>query len=371
MGPTAGLPRLSLWSLSESVLNEDAMTSVSVASLPSPDWDSFVESTPGRHPGHASAWGLIAKDAYGLEPLYLEARGDSGLLMGVLSLLVFKPLRGPRELISLPFLDRAGILAADAGTRSDLLHRALAICRDRGLGALELRASQPVDGFAAEPLADRVNLVMPLAASEDEQWSALRAKVRNQTRKAEREGLKLSDSQGDRLLHEFYAPFCANMRDLGSPVHPRRFFSAAAKHFGERLRFVVTHHNGRPVGGLVAIHYAGAVCVPWASTLRTERARCPNNQIYWEALRWAVGQGAGCFDFGRSPRGEGTYRFKTGWGAEEEPLYWVRIGPDGTAMERRSAGDNPFLRKLSEVWTRLPTSVASALGPRLRRYLSN
>ena len=347
------------------------MTTVSVASVPSPDWDPFVESTPGGHPGHASAWGLIAQEAYGLEPLYLEARGDSGLLIGVLSLLVFKPLRGPRELISLPFLDRAGILAPDLGTHSELLDSALAICRDRGLGALELRASQPVEGFAAEPLADRVNLVMSLAASEEEQWGALRAKVRNQTRKAEREGLKLSDSQGDRLLHEFYAPFCANMRDLGSPVHSRRLFSAAAKHFGERLRFVVTHHSGRPVGGLVAIHYADAVCVPWASTLRTERARCPNNQIYWEALRWAVERGAKFFDFGRSPRGEGTYRFKTGWGAEEEPLYWLRLDPAGNALEWRSAGGNPTLRKLSEVWTRLPISVASALGPRLRRYLSN
>ena len=58
----------------------------------------------------------------------------------------------------------------------------------------------------------------------------------------------------------------------------------------ERLRFVITAHGDRPVGGLVAIDFAGAVTVPWASTLRSERQRCPNNQIYWEALRWSIGR---------------------------------------------------------------------------------
>jgi len=162
-----------------------------------------------------------------------------------------------------------------------------------------------------------------------------------------------------------------NMRDLGSPVHADAFFHAMARAFGERLRFVVTEREGRPVGGLVAIHYGGSVTVPWASTLRAERARCPNNQIYWEAIRWAASIGAREFDFGRSPRDAGTYRFKLGWGARERPLAWIRFDPAGRELAASSPRDHGALRRLSELWTRLPLAVASRLGPPLRRRISS
>jgi predicted N-acyltransferase len=216
-----------------------------------------------------------------------------------------------------------------------------------------------------------VDLVLTLQDSEEAQWQALRAKVRNQTRKAENEGLAIAPPRSPDLLAEFYGPFCHNMRDLGSPVHSERFFAAVAEAFGDRMRFIVTKLAGRPIGGLVAIDFAGCVTVPWASTLRTERRRCPNNQIYWEAIRWAIERRAREFDFGRSPRGDGTYRFKIGWGARERPLAWTRLTPEGDPLEWRAAGDSAFLRGLSAVWSHLPVPLTARLGPWIRRRISN
>jgi hypothetical protein len=161
------------------------------------------------------------------------------------------------------------------------------------------------------------------------------------------------------------------MRDLGSPVHGKRFFAAAAKGFGERLRFIVTQLGDRPVGGLVAIDFAGAVTVPWASTLRSQRRRCPNNQIYWEGLRWAIERGVREFDFGRSPIGTGTHRFKAGWGAQERPLAWERRTPAGNRIEWSPSADGSALRRLSAIWSRLPTPLTAVIGPLLRRHISS
>src|SRR6185503_7664422 len=142
-------------------------------------------------------------------------------------------------------------------------------------------------------------------------------KARNQTRKAQREEIVLAEAEPRQLLADFYGVYATNMRDLGSPPHALAFFAAMADAFGKELRFVVAHRRRKVVGGLVAIHHAGRVHVPWASTLRKERQRCPYNLIYWEAIRWAVSLGAREFGFGRSPRGGGTYQFKRGWGAQE------------------------------------------------------
>jgi FemAB-related protein (PEP-CTERM system-associated) len=281
--------------------------------------------------------------------------------------------RGHAELVSLPFLDSAGILAAGPEAAAALRERALDLARELRVQAVELRHGPSGPCAADAASGSRVDLVLPLESGEDAQWRALDAKVRNQTRKAEREGLVLSDAPPEENVSEFYRVFSENMRDLGSPVHARGFFRAIAQVLGDRARFVVTRLAGRPVGGLVAIRFGSQVSVPWASTLRAERARCPNNQIYWEAIRWAIETGARELDFGRSPRGAGTHRFKLGWGAQERDLPWLRLSPSGQllASSARPDTDAGLLKHLSSVWQHLPVPVASFLGSRLRRFFSN
>jgi FemAB-related protein (PEP-CTERM system-associated) len=315
----------------------------------------------------------VVRKAYGLKPVYLEARSEQGAIAGILPLVRFRGLSANLELISMPFLDSGGVLTRDPAAEQALLDAALELVREQSASALELReiaAGGEIDGVE-DPEQTRVDLVLALESDEDAQWQALRAKVRNQTRKAENEGLSIAPRHDARLLADFYGPFCRNMRDLGSPVHSERFFAEAAEAFGDRLRVIVTRLGDRPVGGLVAIDFAGAVTVPWASTLREDRHRCPNNQIYWEALRWAIERGAREFDFGRSPIGGGTYRFKRGWGAEERPLAWKRLSPAGDRLAAKAAGDSALLRRLSAIWSRLPVPLTARLGPPLRRRISS
>jgi FemAB-related protein (PEP-CTERM system-associated) len=315
----------------------------------------------------------VLRNAYALDSHGLLAREDStGAIVGVVPLAVVPTLRGRRELVSLPYHDSAGILTADPVAFGALLEEALRLAQTTRCAALELRQAEAAERLAAATgEQSRVDLVLPLESDEDAQWKALGAKVRNQTRKAEREGLAIARWDRSRLVEAFYAPFAVNMRDLGSPVHSRRFFEAIEHEFGNDVRFIVVCDADRPVGGLVAIHYAGRVTVPWASTLRSERNRCPNNLIYWEAIRWAISLGAREFDFGRSPRGEGTYRFKIGWGATERPLHWARLGPRGEPLPLPRVEEGSTLERLSRLWARLPVGVTRILGPPIRRRISN
>jgi FemAB-related protein (PEP-CTERM system-associated) len=341
---------------------------------PGAEWDAFTAETEGAQLGHAAAWAGVLRDAYGLRSHYLACRSEEGALLGVLPLCEIRTLAGRRELVSLPFHDAAGVLSRCGSASAALVEAALVTARERRCSALELRQAEPLSEFplaSPEGPARRVDLVLELQRDEEAQWRAIGAKVRNQVRKAQKEGLELATWSEPELLDGFYECFAVNMRDLGSPVHAKRFYREAARRFGERLRFIVAADGRRAVGGLVAIHTGDRVTVTWASTLRSERRRCPNNLIYWEALRWAVTLGASHFDFGRSPVGGGTYRFKRGWGAGESPLAWVRLTPQGEPLPLGALGESRTLATLSSLWSRLPVAWTRRLGPVVRRHLSN
>ena len=340
---------------------------------PGDEWDAFVATATGSHLGHAAAWSDVLRFSYGLIPRYLACRSDQGSLLGVLPLTEFRTLSGRREIISIPFHDVAGILCSSEAVGARLLEGALGLTSRAGASALELRQGPLLPWLPSGPIApaNRINLVLAMPGDEGALWKGLGSKVRNQVRKAEKEGLKLATWDPPDLLDGFYRCFAENMRDLGSPAHARSFFQAMARRFGARLRCFVAADGERAVGGLVAIHYADRVTVTWASTLRAERPRCPNNLIYWEALRWAVSLRATHFDFGRSPVGGGTHRFKLSWGAEEQPLAWLRLAPSGRPLELSNAGADPILTRLSSLWRRMPVAWSARLGPLLRRRLAN
>jgi serine/alanine adding enzyme len=112
---------------------------VAVIADPGPEWDAFVEAEPGGQLGHAAAWARVVREAYGLTPVYLEARNEQGAITGVLPLVRFRGLGAKLELVSMPFLDSGGVLARDTATGQALLDAALEFARELRASALELR----------------------------------------------------------------------------------------------------------------------------------------------------------------------------------------------------------------------------------------
>jgi FemAB-related protein (PEP-CTERM system-associated) len=340
------------------------MWTVSRAEDPGSAWDAYAEAHPDGHLGHASAWARVLARAYELEPVYLEARTRSGSICGVLPLARFRSLTGAERLVSLPFLDSAGILADDPTVEAALVDAAL------GYGlSVELRQRRPLRGSDVDP-SNRVDCFLPLAGDgEAALWRSLPGKVRNQTRKADKEGCAI-DGAGD-PVGAFQRIHRVHMRSLGSPAHAERFHAEVARQFDARALVLIARRGGAVAGGLVALRFAGAVTVPWASTFEEHRSSCVNNLLYWEALRRAAESGAREFDFGRSPRESGTHRFKRGWGTVERPLYWFLLDTSGHVRATQSESDSRALRSLTHLWRHLPTPLCDRCGPFLRKRIAS
>jgi len=331
-------------------------------------WDRFVERHPLATVAHLAAWGAVFESAYGHERVYLVAE-EAGEIVGVLPLVVIRSRLFGRRVVSMPFLDYGGILA-EPGSEPErrLAAAALDVARRHGAQSIGLRQFYPI-GLPATPGGERVTMLLSLS-TDDAVWKALPSERRNRVRKGEKQGLRPTWG-GAELLDEFYRVFAVNMRDLGSPVHSRRFFTLMVEQLRGIARvLVVRDSQERAVGAAVCLFFRDTIMVPWVSSLREAWALCPNFVLYWEVIRTGCRSGYRTLDLGRSFRNAGTFEFKRQWGAEPHALPWIFtdvVAGAAPSVDR----DTSRYRHVIEAWKRLPVPIANVLGPMIRRQVPN
>lgn len=329
------------------------------------EWDRAVASLPGGTFCHLHAWGDVLADTFGHETRRWVVRGPSGEIRALLPLVSMKSLLFGRNLLSMPFLNYGAAVGDAAGTAA-LTLAALELGRESGAGLVELRGR-------ARPTADvpvsteKVTVVLPLPDDPDTLWNTgLKAKVRSQIRRPSKEGM--SAALGHGLLDDFYRVFARNMRDLGTPVLPKKFFRNLVGAFPEHVvTAVVRTREGTPAAAGLGFLYRGEFELTWASSLREHSREAPNMLLYWSLMEEVIRRGGRLFNFGRCTPGGGTHRFKLQWGGEDQQLFWVRWTPRGGAAPPHR--DQGSYRHAVAVWKRLPLPVANALGPMISRGL--
>ena len=209
---------------------------------------------------------------------------------------------------------------------------------------------------ANEPVVMRLNLK---GLSKDDVWNKkLDSYCRNRIRKSFQQDYEIRKGNDNALLKDAYSVFLKIMHRLGTPAWP---FSLLEKLAESGLAQVyVVYKNNKPVSMLVLISDHNIAWVPWCGAIASEMPFCPNYLSHWEAIQDSIEQGSTIFDFGRSPFGGGTYRFKKKWGAEPCPLEYI------------SNLDSNLYSKykiISELWKLMPAFFVNLIGPKICRYL--
>jgi FemAB-related protein (PEP-CTERM system-associated) len=200
----------------------------------------------------------------------------------------------------------------------------------------------------------------PLADTDEANMAAIPRKQRRMIRVGQQSGLvsRVDSSQ----LDVFYDLYARSVRDLGTPVFPRRYFQLLLERFGSACDLLTIWHERTAVAGVMSFYFNDTVLPYYAGSRRDYFRYAVNDFMYWELMRHARARGVRWFDFGRSKKGTGAYDFKSHWGFEPEPLrYRIALRGNDTVPERSMSSDRvQFLRR---AWQRLPLPVTKVLGP--------
>lgn len=313
---------------------------------------------------HDPRWLAVLEAGLGHEAVVMVARGQDGAIRGYLPLAMVRSRLFGRFLVSLPYLNRAGVVADDQAVAAALFERAVELAEQRDADYLELRhgAHAIQHPQVTHDKAEKVRMVLRLAENEAALWTSLDAKVRNQVRKGDKSELTIRWG-GAELLEDFYRVFARNMRDLGTPVYPRKLFAAILQQFPQEAELVVVRHAGAPAAAALLLHdpVERLTQVPSASCLREFNVMNANMWMYHRLLCRAIERGSELFDFGRSSEGSGTWRFKKQWGAEARPTVWQVHLRRGEVNAVRP--EHPRFRRRIEAWQKLPVWVTRLVGP--------
>ena len=383
-------------------------------------WDDYAYSSPSSSPYHLSAWKNVVSSIYGHNTYCLialrqwcaehyfsysricrcqaqamdkyEENGDQEVV-GIFPFVQITHWLFGSSLSSMPFCDSGGVLAKDENTERMLIEQGLWIANTLRVPVLELRQYQPLaclddQEFVGEsslygtrevksvpnwyvsvlPDSNKVRMLVDLSGDPDALIKSFKPKLRSQIRKPIKEGLTAKIG-GVELVDDFYNVFAENMRDLGSPVHSKKFIAETLKAFPNTANVFIVYGDRKPLAGSVTIGFKDTLSNPLASSLRRYSHLAPNMLLYWSMLEFACQQGYKRFDFGRSTTGEGTYKFKEQWGAKPEPLYWYCF----SKTNDQGWGGQPNKDKMSkaiEYWKKLPVPLTKIIGPRIRKYIS-
>lgn len=334
------------------------------------DVAAFVAASDAATPFHSPAWGRAIEDATGHRWHVLGVRDDRGILIGILPLHHVRSHLFGNALVSSAFAVGGGILAACDGSRAALAAGAVDLARSLGVGHIELRGAAAPAGWEQES-ESHLGFVRPLAADDDAELLAIPRKHRAEVRKGLAHVLtnaltvRTGRDARDRAAH--YATYATSVRNLGTPVFPRRLFDAVLDGFGTNADILTVSHNDAAVAGVLSLYWKGAVMPYWGGGVTAARTLRANEVMYFALMGHAREQGMSHFDFGRSKVGSGPAAYKRNWGFEAQPLTYAHWS--ATGQRRDTSPSSGKYQLMVRTWQKLPLAIANRIGPLIARQL--
>jgi FemAB-related protein (PEP-CTERM system-associated) len=344
-------------------------TAVEIRSLEVSDfsrWDDFVFAHPHGSPFHLIAWKKSIEEAFGYTSWYLTASEGSHIRGIVPLFLVNNPLMG-KVLLSSPFAVYGGILADSEGVRQELGAYIKELGARLGVQYVELRNAWREQSVGFTPVNRYVTFTQQIGPDDELALQAIPRKTRYMVRKALKEDFSVN------RLHAysgaFFDLYSRNLRRLGTPCFPSRYFSSLLRNFGDLADIREIVLNEKVVAAVLTFYFRDQVLPYYGASDPVYNAAAPNNFMYFHLMSWGGSNGFSLFDFGRSKKTvSGSYDFKAHWGMLERELPYEVLLLKRKELPHYSPA-NPRFGAFVKFWQRVPLSLTRAVGPMLVKWV--
>jgi lipid II:glycine glycyltransferase (peptidoglycan interpeptide bridge formation enzyme) len=271
-----------------------------------PEWDRFLEATPGGHHLQSTYWGEV-KSILGWRSVRVLVTCDGAICGGAQILLRRLPVLG-----SVGYVPLGPVLATDDPVPRDLILRGVqAVARRQRVLLLVVQPPIGQDAVARDLLLrgfreardalrplPTATLLVDLSRDEEALLAGMKNRTRYSIRLAQRKGVEVRQG-GEQDLDTFY-------RLLAMTGERQHFPVPAQGYFRDLLRFMAPHGHakifiaefeGQPLSAALVIAFGDVVSYKRGGWSGQQGHLHPNELMHWTAMRWAKQQGYRYYDF--------------------------------------------------------------------------
>lgn len=351
-------------------MNAPFFPSSSVVRLGDPGDSAAIARFLADHPDttafHRPEWLDAVERATGHRTHILISEQDAAIRAVLPMHEVHSPLFG-RALVSTGFGVGGGVVGEGSPA---LFIAAQELAVRLNCPTLELRGGPLPEGEGWHVKTDsHAGFVTALASDDEAQLLAIPRKQRAEVRRGLGHGMEVrtGNSADDRAMH--YAVYAESVRNLGTPVFPKRLFDAVMEAFADEADILTVLHEGQPLASVLSLYHRGAVMPYWGGGTFAARTMRANDVMYYALMNHARARGCDRFDFGRSKVDTGAYHFKRNWGFTPEPLAYATWTADGQAPRDVNPLSPRYKAKIA-LWQKLPLGFANRVGPLIAQGLA-
>lgn len=332
----------------------------------------------------------------------IAARDATGAMIGYLPLHHVRSWLFGDALVSSGFAVEGGILADDDRVVNALAEAAVALAGRLKVRSIELRGGPVPTGWTVDETTN-VGFTKPLLSGQDSTAAEPVAEQRQQQRRDIDDGLSFISGEDSperqQMLLEIprkqraevrksldlfglsaavgsgrvprdvhYSVYAESVRNLGTPVFPRRLFNEVLNALGDDADTLTIFQDKQAISSVLTLYWRGTAMPYWGGGIFAARALRANERMYFELMDHARQRGMTHFDFGRSKAGSGPAAYKRNWGFEARPLRYAKWQAAGEPVRDTSA-QSPRYAQMVALWQKLPLWLANRLGPIIARQL--
>ena len=298
-------------------------------------WDNFVTNHDLGSIYHLSAWKKIIEKTYNIKSEYFLIN-DNENIIGIAPFFKLKnPLK--KTWISLPYVSYAGILSTSKISLKDFIK------------TIETPPKKIISRKLLQKNKDSklVTMKISLNDTKDEFWQKLGKSQRKYVRKCEKEGF-IFKTENDNIIDKFYDIYKKNLKRLGTPHHPKKFFIHLQEELKEKVIFFSVRDQKNNI----------------VDQLARERASRIGTLLAWGCIKYAFENKFVELDYGRSTVGTGPFQYKTQWLAEPHSLEYISLENSNLTHI-----DIPKGGALSKIWSNSPSFFTNYTGPFIRKFI--
>lgn len=319
-------------------------------------------------PFHSLSWLDAVNKGTGHKSWLLIA-SNKQTICGILPCHMISSLLFGKAMVSTGFAVDGGILADDQQAANMLAEAFWKLATDNGCPTAELRGGMLPSGADWHIKTDsHLGFVTDLASDDEAQLKAVPRKQRAEIRKGLKNNLDVRIGNGIEDQDWHYRVYSESVRNLGTPVFPKKLFQQTLLAFGDDADILTILHEGVPVASVLSLYHNGHVMPYWGGGVFAARQLRANDVMYYALMNHARLRGCNAFDFGRSKTDTGAAHFKKNWGFEGAPLAYALRTANGAAPRDINPLSPKYQAKI-KLWQKLPLPLANMIGPFIARGL--